>query len=71
MNKIFSMLLIMFLSSSLFSQGRTIGTRLLNPESHPPTPGYKLMYMHSQPNVYLIDQWGEVVHVWRDTLLFP
>jgi len=71
MKKIFSMLLIMFLSTSLFSQGRTIGTRLLDMENHPPTPGYKLMYMHSQPNVYLIDHWGEVVHVWRDTLLSP
>ncbi|MFL3028274.1 MAG: hypothetical protein ACJZ1O_08295 [Candidatus Neomarinimicrobiota bacterium] len=71
MKKIFSMLLIMFLSTTVFSQGRTIGTLLLDPENHPATPGYKLMYMHSQPNVYLIDNWGEVVNVWRDTLLFP
>ena len=71
MKKLFSMLFIIIFTTSLFSQGRTIGTRLLNPENNPPTPGYKLMYMHSQSNVYLIDNWGEVVHVWRDSLLFP
>ena len=59
MKKIFSILLIMFLSATLFSQGRTIGTRLLDMENHPPAPGYKLLYMHSQPNVYLIDHWGK------------
>ena len=71
MKKLFSMLFIMIYTTYLFSQGIRIGTRLLNPENNPPTPGYKLMYMHSQSNVYLIDNWGEVVHVWRDSLLFP
>ena len=71
MKNLFSMLFLIVFTTSLFSQGRTIGTQLLDPENNPPTPGYKLMYMHSQPNVYLIDNWGEVVHVWRDSLLFP
>ena len=70
MKNIYSLLLIMILSSSLFSQ-RTVGTLLLDPENHSPTPGYKLMYMHTQPNVYLIDVWGEVVHIWRDSLVTP
>ena len=71
MKNIFRLLIIIPLFTSLFSQGRTIGTRLLNPLNHPPVPGYKLIYMHGQPNVYLIDEWGAAVHVWRDTLLFP
>ena len=71
MKNISRLLIIIPLFTSLFSQGRTIGTRLLNPLNHPPVPGYKLIYMHGQPNVYLIDEWGEAVHVWRDTLLFP
>ena len=70
MKKFYSTLMLMFFVSLLFPQGRTIGTRLLD-TNHPPSDGYKLMYMHNQPNVYLIDQWGEVANVWRDTLVFP
>lgn len=28
--------------------------------------GYNLIYPHNQPNVYLIDNCGEIVHVWED-----
>ncbi|MEM7367159.1 MAG: aryl-sulfate sulfotransferase [Bacteroidota bacterium] len=29
--------------------------------------GYNLMYPHNQPNVYLLDNCGEIVHVWEDS----
>lgn len=29
--------------------------------------GYNLIYPHNQPNVYLLDNCGEVVHVWEDS----
>lgn len=29
--------------------------------------GYNLIYPHNQPNVYLLDQCGEIVHTWTDT----
>ncbi|MCB0638717.1 MAG: hypothetical protein KDC54_18935, partial [Lewinella sp.] len=28
--------------------------------------GYNLLYPHNQPNVYLLDNCGEIVHVWED-----
>jgi hypothetical protein len=28
--------------------------------------GYNLIYPHNQPNVYLLDNCGEVVHIWED-----
>ncbi len=28
--------------------------------------GYNLIYPHNQPNVYLLDNCGEIVHVWED-----
>ncbi len=37
--------------------------------SHDPTKtfdGYTLIYPHNQPNVYLIDNCGRVVHTWED-----
>ena len=47
MKNLFSMIFLIVFTTSLFSQGRTIGTQLLDPENNPPTPGYKLMYMLS------------------------
>jgi len=29
--------------------------------------GYNLIYPHNQPNVYLLDNCGEIVHVWEDS----
>ncbi|MBX2874318.1 MAG: aryl-sulfate sulfotransferase [Saprospiraceae bacterium] len=29
--------------------------------------GYNLIYPHNQPNVYLLDNCGELVHVWEDS----
>jgi len=32
--------------------------------------GYNLFYPHNQPNVYLINNCGEIVHVWEDDPTF-
>ena len=32
--------------------------------------GYNLMFPHNQPNVYLLNNCGEVVHVWEDEANF-
>lgn len=32
--------------------------------------GYNLLYPHNQPHVYLLDNCGEIVHVWEDELNF-
>lgn len=32
--------------------------------------GYNLIYPHNQPNVYLLDNCGEIVHVWEDSLQY-
>ncbi|MGB1480878.1 MAG: T9SS type A sorting domain-containing protein [Flavobacteriales bacterium] len=46
----------------------TIGTTSYSPELA--SEGYTLLYPHNQPNVYLLDMCGEVVHSWTnaDTL---
>jgi len=35
-----------------------------------PTEGYNLIYPHNQPNVYLINNCGEIVHTWEDETKF-
>ncbi len=44
----------------------TIG--LISYEPDKAYDGYNLMYPHNQPNVYLLDNCGEIVHVWEDSL---
>lgn len=50
-------------SLSLHAQN-TLG--LLHYEPSKSSAGYNLIYPHNQPNVYLIDGCGQVVHVWTD-----
>lgn len=33
--------------------------------------GYTLIYPHNQSNVYLLNNCGQIVHVWEDTIYFP
>ncbi|PHN07229.1 aryl-sulfate sulfotransferase [Flavilitoribacter nigricans] len=47
----------------LFAQN-TVG--LLSIEAGETYEGYNLIYPHNQPNVYLLDLCGEVVHTWTD-----
>lgn len=42
----------------------TVGLLSYNPSKA--YDGYNLIYPHNQPNVYLLDNCGEVVHVWED-----
>lgn len=56
------MLLICF-CFALNSQN-TVGVQQLRPEQV--YPGYNLIYPHNQPNVYLLDACGQIVHSWTD-----
>lgn len=53
--------------STTFSQN-TVG--LLSYDPMDAYDGYNLMFPHNQPNVYLLDNCGEVVHMWEDEANF-
>ena len=59
--------LLLFFAPALFAQ-HTVG--LLSYKPSKAYDGYNLMYPHNQPNVYLIDNCGEVVHVWTDSSIW-
>ncbi|MBR9921590.1 MAG: T9SS type A sorting domain-containing protein [Bacteroidetes bacterium] len=52
------------LSLGLSAQDHTVG--LLSYKPSKAFDGYNLIYPHNQPNVYLLDNCGEIVHVWED-----
>ncbi len=63
-------LLPVFLIIALFvqaiqAQDHTVG--LLSYVPHKSFEGYNLIYPHNQPNVYLLDNCGEIVHIWEDS----
>jgi hypothetical protein len=47
---------------------RTVGTISYDPMKA--YDGYNLFYPHNQPNVYLLDNCGRIVHVWEDDASF-
>lgn len=53
-----------FLTSIAYSQKHTVG--LIHANNTKTYPGYNLIYPHEQPNVYLLDNCGEIVHTWTD-----
>lgn len=55
---------LLLLSAQLLFAQRTVG--LLSYEPAKAFEGYNLLYPHNQPNVYLLDNCGEIVHVWED-----
>ncbi|MEO1259541.1 MAG: aryl-sulfate sulfotransferase [Bacteroidota bacterium] len=57
----------LFLASSL-AQDNTVGLLSYNPDFA--YEGYNLIYPHNQPNVYLLNNCGEIVHVWEDSAQF-
>ena len=65
--RFFSFALSLFFITSTFAQN-TIGVTAVQPDLV--EEGYTLLYPHNQPNVYLLDVCGEVVHTWTnaDTL---
>lgn len=63
-----AVLILSFSSSFLLFGQNTIGVIDFQPDLV--EEGYTLVYPHNQPNVYLLDMCGEVVHTWTnaDTL---
>lgn len=64
--------LIFLIIFSLFSQflisQNTVG--LLSYDPIKANEGYNLIYPHNQPNVYLLNNCGEIVHTWEDDASF-
>lgn len=54
-----------FFMSFFLSAQNTVG--LLSYDPTKAFDGYNLLYPHNQPHVYLLDNCGEIVHVWEDT----
>lgn len=57
------LLLFLFPFDSI-SQKKTVG--LLRADQQKIQPGYNLMYPHEQPDVFLLDNCGQIVHTWKD-----
>ncbi|MGB0871313.1 MAG: aryl-sulfate sulfotransferase [Flavobacteriales bacterium] len=68
MKRISIFLIISFFSSQLIAQN-TVGLLSYNPEKT--SEGYNLLYAHNQENVYLLDNCGEIVHTWVDSIYKP
>ena len=63
MKKYTTLLLLLGIGSILLAQN-TVGLLSYNPSQS--YDGYNLMYPHNQPNVFLLNNCGEIVHVWED-----
>ncbi len=64
MTKSYLLSLILFIGFSIpvFAQN-TVGLLSFNPSKA--FDGYNILYPHNQPNVYLLDNCGEIVHLWE------
>lgn len=56
--------LICFLNGACLFAQNTVGLLSYNPSQS--YDGYNLMFPHNQPNVYLLDNCGEIAHQWTD-----
>ncbi|RMG85744.1 MAG: T9SS C-terminal target domain-containing protein [Bacteroidetes bacterium] len=56
--------LFLMICFSMAAAQNTVGLLSYNPAKA--FDGYNLFYPHNQPNVYLLDMCGEIVHVWED-----
>ena len=65
--KFIQYLILLFFGFSLGAQ-TTVG--LLSYDITQSYQGYTMIYPHNQPNVYLLDNCGEIVHVWEDDAQF-
>ncbi len=63
MRSLWIMLLSLAICASSIAQN-TVG--LLSYQQFLSQDGYNLIYPHNQPNVYLLDNCGEIVHTWTD-----
>jgi hypothetical protein len=57
-----------FFAGSIYSQQQTVG--LLTYQKDKSYDGYNLIYPHNQGNVYLLNNCGEIVHMWEDGFEF-
>jgi hypothetical protein len=61
-------LFLVILCAGFVSAQNTVG--LLSYEPNKAFDGYNLIYPHNQPNVYLLNNCGEIVHAWEDEANF-
>jgi len=54
----------LFIFACLLPAQNTVGILTYDPDKA--FDGYNLMYPHNQPNVYLLNNCGEIVHTWAD-----
>ena len=64
MKQFFYTLFFLFIGSVILQAQNTVG--LLSYRPSETYDGYNLIYPHNQPNVYLLDNCGEIVHIWED-----
>ncbi len=69
MKKLLFLLLFVIQIISLSAQQHTVALREYNPALA--FEGYNLHYPHNQGNAYLLNNCGEIVHVWRDSFYRP
>lgn len=63
-----SFIFLSLLTTNFLVAQNTVGLLSYNPASA--FDGYNLMFPHNQPNIYLLDNCGEIVHVWEDEANF-
>ncbi|MEM8908714.1 MAG: aryl-sulfate sulfotransferase [Bacteroidota bacterium] len=68
MRKLFFMVSLLLGSVVMVGAQNTVGLLTYDPSQT--FDGYNLLYPHNQPNVYLLDNCGEIVHVWTDSVDF-
>ncbi|MFK7808001.1 MAG: aryl-sulfate sulfotransferase [Saprospiraceae bacterium] len=61
---IFFLTILLLSATKTDAQQNTVG--LLSYDITQSYQGYTMIYPHNQPNVYLIDNCGEIVHTWTD-----
>ena len=59
---------LLFFFNFQISAQNTVGLLSYNPMKS--FDGYNLIYPHNQPNVFLLNNCGEIVHVWEDSTNF-
>ena len=66
--KLYITLIGIFCMSHLVQSQNTVGLLSFNPSQS--YNGYNLLYPLNQPNVYLLNSCGEIVHTWEDEANF-
>ena len=68
MIKNIQLLLVFILMGGNLAAQNTVGLISYNPTKS--FNGYNLVYPHNQPNVYLLNNCGEIIHRWDDAVDF-